>query len=109
MTLTVLLHIVKTVSGIYAKRFDINRDEIWYLTKLQEELGELTSAHLKATRRGRVGSQTPHELHMQKEEEAADLLAHLVLYADKNNIDLEKAIRRKWMAHLPNEIMKDNA
>ncbi|KZL05656.1 pyrophosphatase [Pseudovibrio ascidiaceicola] len=105
MTFKVLLHIVKTVSAIYAKRFNINRDEIWYLAKLQEELGELTAAHMKATRRGRSGSATPKELHMQKEDEAADLLAHLLLYADRNDLDLEKAIRRKWMAHLPAEIM----
>lgn len=103
MTLKVLLRLIKTVSDIYAKRFNINRDEIWYLAKLQEELGELTAAHMKASRRGRAGAATPTELHTQKEDEAADLLAHLLLYADRNNLDLEKGIRRKWMAHLPTQ------
>ncbi len=109
MTLKVLLHIVKTVSVIYAKRFSISRDEIWYLAKLQEELGELTAAHMKASRRGRAGSATPQELHAQMEDEAADLLAHLLLYADRNDLDLEKGIRRKWMAHLPKEVLDKHA
>ncbi|KZL21282.1 hypothetical protein PsAD2_00573 [Pseudovibrio axinellae] len=101
MTLKALLHAVRAVSNIYAKRFNITRDELWYLAKLQEELGELTAAHLKASRRGRSGTSTAQELHTQKEDEAADLLAHLLLYADQNDLDLEEAIRRKWMQYLP--------
>ncbi len=105
MTFKVLLRIVKTVSAIYAKRFNITRDEIWYLAKLQEELGELTAAHMRASRRARSGAATQKEEHIRMEDEAADLLAQLLLYADHNNLDLDQAIRRKWIAHLPTEIM----
>lgn len=103
MKLTSLTQIARAVSEVYASRFNINRDELWYLAKLQEELGELTAAHLKANSRGRTKGASPDELHQQMQEEAGDLLAHLLLYADKNNLDLEAAIRNKWMAHLPED------
>jgi hypothetical protein len=40
-TLKTLQDRVGAVSDIYAERFEINRDEVWHLAKLNEELGEL--------------------------------------------------------------------
>lgn len=36
-----------------------------------------------------------------KEEEAADVLAMLLLFARHNDIDLDAALERKWFSHLP--------
>ena len=37
---------VENISQIYASRFGITRDDDWQILKLQEEVGELTQAHL---------------------------------------------------------------
>ncbi|WP_413220682.1 hypothetical protein [Tritonibacter mobilis] len=36
----------KQVSDLYARRFGVTRDAAWYLGKMTEELGEVTSAYL---------------------------------------------------------------
>jgi NTP pyrophosphatase (non-canonical NTP hydrolase) len=100
-TLPVLSDLVVQVSDIYAQRNDIARDEDWYLLKLQEELGELTAEYLKLSGRGRLKGATPAALRMALEDEAADVLAMLLLFARNNNIDLEAAVERKWLRHLP--------
>jgi len=43
---------VEQVSAGYAREFGIQRDDDWFVLKLAEEVGELTSAYLAATRRG---------------------------------------------------------
>ncbi|MBI1199328.1 MAG: phosphoribosyl-ATP pyrophosphohydrolase [Phenylobacterium sp.] len=83
------------VSDIYARNFNIARDDDWYLLKLQEELGELAQAHLRLSRRGR-GEATEHD----RADEAADLLCMLLLYARRFDIDLDAAVRRKWLTWL---------
>jgi len=37
---------VEHISQIFASRFRITRDDNWQILKLQEEVGELTQAHL---------------------------------------------------------------
>ncbi len=93
--------LVARVSDIYAQRNDIARDDDWYLLKLQEELGELTAEYLKLSGRGRLKGAAPAEIRMALEDEAADVLAMLLLFAHNNRIDLEAALERKWFRHLP--------
>ena len=50
-----ITHIPKRVSDVYANKFGIKRDDDWFILKIQEELGELTAAHLKLTQRARIG------------------------------------------------------
>ena len=38
---------------------------------------------------------------MALENEAADLLATLLVFARHNNIDLDAALERKWFKYLP--------
>ncbi len=45
---------VEEVSQGYASRFGINRDANWFILKLQEEIGELTQAHLMLTGQART-------------------------------------------------------
>ena len=78
---------VQAVSDIYADAFGIERDEGWHLAKLQEELGELMAAHLKATGRGRTRrsdaeakADTDEDiLRRNVEDETADLFAQVLL------------------------------
>lgn len=88
------------VSDIYAERFGIDRSPSWYLAKLTEELGELVSADLKCEGNGRTGGCPEAALTSAREEEAADLFAHLLLFCRDRNIDLEQALARKWFKYL---------
>jgi len=88
------------VSDVYAARFNINRDELWSLAKISEEVGELTQAHLRLT--GRARSDESAELLRQKlADEVADVLGMLLIYAKSQNIDVGEAVERKWLRHLP--------
>jgi len=92
---------VAAVSDLYASRFEIDRDSAWYLVKLTEELGELTAADLKCAGKARTNHRSKDELKQALADEAADLLAHLLLFCRDREIDLEAAVREKWLKHLP--------
>ena len=91
---------VGAVSDIYAERFEINRDEVWHLAKLNEELGELVQAYLKSTGRGRAKDQAPEQLREDVENEVADLFAQVLLFAAWQEIDVARALERKWFKYL---------
>lgn len=95
------------ISDLYAKRFSIERTSDWYLIKIQEELGELSSAFLKLSGRARVSDQTQEEKKKNLEDELADVLAMTLLFAKSQGIDPAKAIQQKWYKHL--EAAKGNA
>ena len=99
-TLAQLTALVSEVSDTYASRNDIERDADWYLLKVQEELGELTAEYLKTTGRGRLKGAGPAEVRESLEDETADVLAMLLLFAGNNGIDLEAALERKWFHYL---------
>jgi NTP pyrophosphatase (non-canonical NTP hydrolase) len=83
------------ISDIYAGNYGIQRDDDWFLLKLQEELGELAQAHLRLSSRGR-GEATEHD----RADEAADVLCMLLLYCRRFGIDPDAAVRRKWLSWL---------
>lgn len=91
---------LKRVSDVYADKFGINRDDDWFVLKLQEELGELTAAHLKLTQRARVGELSNGELQKNLEDEIADVIAMTILFAEHKGVDVETAIKNKWFKHL---------
>ena len=98
VTLADLQASVLRISDIYAREHGIERDRDWALLKLQEELGELTAEHLRLTSRGR-GASDPAAL----ADEAADVLGMLLIYCDRAGVDIEQAMRRKWLAWLKEE------
>ncbi|MBK8202517.1 MAG: pyrophosphatase [Bdellovibrionales bacterium] len=91
---------LKQVSDIYAEKFNIKRDDDWFVLKIQEELGELSSAHLKITERARVGNQSKPELDKNLKDEIADVIAMTILFAHHKGIDVESAIKDKWFKYL---------
>lgn len=95
MTLDDLSAAVLRISDIYAGKYGIERDRDWALLKLQEELGELTAEHLRMTARAR-GEADAGKLG----DEAADVLGMLLIYCDRAGIDIEDAMRRKWLKWL---------
>ncbi|MNL39621.1 hypothetical protein D3C87_1619080 [compost metagenome] len=99
-TLAELTGLVAEVSDTYASRNDIARDDDWYLLKVQEELGELTAEYLKTTGRGRLKGADGASIRQALEDETADVLAMLLLFARTNHIDLDAALERKWFQYL---------
>jgi NTP pyrophosphatase (non-canonical NTP hydrolase) len=80
----------------YAAANGITRNDDWFILKLQEELGELTQVWMKLTDRGRKRGLSEAELREELANETADVLGHILLFAQKNGIDLAPAIARKW-------------
>lgn len=95
LTLSEVSDAAARISDIYAGKYAIARDDDWFMIKLQEELGELAQAHLRLSRRGR-GEATEHD----RADEAADVLCQLLLYCRRFDIDVEQAVRRKWLSWL---------
>ncbi len=87
---------VEEVSKSYSKEHGINRDNDWFIFKIQEELGELTQKYLMLTKRGRQKGFTEEEIRKQFEYEIADVLCCTLLFANHNNVDLMKNIEEKW-------------
>lgn len=96
-----LQHLAQRIGALYETEFGILRDDLWHLAKLSEELGELNAAWLSAHGRGRARGLDAAALSRAVEDEAADLFGFLLLFADRNGIDLAAALQRKWGAYLP--------
>lgn len=70
-----------------------NRESYYPLLGLQEEVGELAHAHLKALQ-GIRGTQEEH--HAAKIDAVADILIFLSDYCTANDIDLQEALNKEW-------------
>ncbi|WP_251152198.1 MazG nucleotide pyrophosphohydrolase domain-containing protein [Cellulosimicrobium sp. Marseille-Q4280] len=101
LTLPGLTDRVEDVSALYARKFGIDRDADWFALKLTEEVGELVQAFLAVTGRTRpraAGEPVPDGARQALADEVADVLAHLLLLARSQGVDVEAAVRRKWLA-----------
>ncbi|MFE6234668.1 pyrophosphatase [Cellulosimicrobium sp. NPDC057862] len=110
LTLSGLGERVEAVSALYARKFAVDRDPDWFMLKLAEEVGELTQAFLVATGRTRPrgaaspsGAAAPDATAVPDDgasalaDEVADVLAHLLLLARSQGVDVDAAVRRKWL------------
>jgi NTP pyrophosphatase (non-canonical NTP hydrolase) len=84
-------------SARYAEKNGLTRDPDWFVLKLQEEIGELTQIWNKLSGRGRRQGRSDEELRQALADETADVLGHILLFADQNGLDLAAAIERKWL------------
>ena len=89
----------EAISLRYAERNGFTRDDAWFMLKLQEEMGEVTQAFVKASGRGRTHGKSDAELKQDLADEVADLFGHLLLFCQHNDIDLAKAFEEKWLVH----------
>ncbi len=98
LTLPALGERVEAVSALYARKFGVDRDPDWFMLKFTEEVGELTQAFLAATGRtrprGGAGTSGPDGGASPLADEVADVLAHLLLLARSQGVDVEAAVRR---------------
>ena len=100
MDLVELSKKLEIISCGYAAKNGFERNSDWFLMKMQEELGELTQAHLKSSLRARSNGLSATELKTAVEEETADLLCHVLLYAMHHDVDLGAAVTKKWLSWL---------
>ena len=64
-------------------------------------MGELTAEYLRSSGRGRLKGADATAVRTALEDEAADVLAMVLLFARNNGIDLDAALERKWFKYLP--------
>jgi NTP pyrophosphatase (non-canonical NTP hydrolase) len=100
MNLNEISEKLSKVSDIYAAKFGIQRDNDWFILKIQEELGELSSAYLKLTQRGRIGQNSQADLNKNLRDEIADVVAMTLLFARHHGVDVEQALKDKWFNKL---------
>jgi len=92
---------VESVSALYAQRHDITRTDDWLLLKLGEEVGELTQAYLARSGRARDKGRSGTQLDDDFGAELADVLAHVLLIAQRFGVDLQAEVDRKWLVFSP--------
>jgi NTP pyrophosphatase (non-canonical NTP hydrolase) len=80
----------------YAEKFQIQRDDVFYLLKMQEELGELTRAFLELRGSEKKRKSTPEELKKKFSEDIAVLVGNALILAHHFEIDLEATIKTKF-------------
>jgi len=91
----------KAVNDIYVENFGLERDGLMLIGKITEEVGELAGAYLKCENRSRGADGDKAILRQELQDEAADLLGFLMVFAEVEGIDLEAAFERKWGKYLP--------
>lgn len=100
MDLRQLTDDVEIISQRYAEAFDVDRDDTWFLLKLQEEVGELTQAFLMRTGQARSKGLTPQQLDANFRAEMADVLCQLLLMARHHDVDVVAEVESKWLYRL---------
>jgi len=101
MDLQSLQRDVEAVSEFYARRHDIDRTDDWPILKLHEEVGELTQAYLARAGQARDKGRSPGELETDFRAEMADVLAQVLLLAERFNVDLVSEVDQKWLVWKP--------
>jgi NTP pyrophosphatase (non-canonical NTP hydrolase) len=97
MDIKTLTNEIEEVSKKYTSKFNIKRDDDWYILKLQEEVGELMQAYLMLTKRARQKDMNGEEIRDKFQKEVADVLGQILLISNNFKIDLEKVVEEKWL------------
>lgn len=89
------------VAKDYEERYGVVIDVDFAALKLAEEVGEFTQALLIAQGRCRPDKRRPEEAARQAvAHELADIVGMAIINAHRLGVDLEEAIRQKWL-HRP--------
>lgn len=97
-SLNALANRLEAISVAYAATYAIDRSGDWFLLKVQEEMGEMTQAWLTRTGRSR---RDEDDGAAQLAAEVADVLCQLMLFARAAGVDLDTAVREKWLRWEP--------
>lgn len=98
LDLNALADRLEAISACYAATNGIDRGGDWFLLKVHEEMGEMTQAYLTRTGRSR---RAPSDGEAQLAAETADVLCQLLVFARAAGIDLDAAVRDKWLKWEP--------
>jgi NTP pyrophosphatase (non-canonical NTP hydrolase) len=79
-----LMEQFETASALYAADNGMERDDDWFVLKLQEEMGELIQIWNRVTGRGRRKGMSDADLATALADETADVLGHILLFAHRN-------------------------
>ena len=84
---------------IYGKKYNVNiDDEEFALLKLYEEVGEFSQALLIHKKKSRPEKHVDESVSKEKmAEELADILGMTVVVCKVLGVDLETAVRKKWL------------
>lgn len=80
----------------YAEKFNIHRDDAFYLFKMQEELGELTRSFLELKGAEKKSRASEDELKKKFASDVASLVGNALILALHFGIDLESVIKDKF-------------
>jgi NTP pyrophosphatase (non-canonical NTP hydrolase) len=94
MELNQVAEYCETGWNAYAKAHSIHRDDVFYLLKLQEELGELTRRFLELRRQESVGDAA--KLREKFAGDCASIVGNALIMARHFGVDLEAHIRAKF-------------
>lgn len=97
-SLNTLADRLEAISAAYAATYAIDRGGDWFLLKVQEEMGEMTQAWLTRTGRSRRDADDGTA---QLPAEVADVFCQLLLFARAAGVDLDAAVREKWLRWEP--------
>lgn len=97
-SLNALADRLEAISAAYAATYAIDRSGDWFLLKVQEEMGEMTQAWLTKTGRSRRNEE---EGAAHLPTEVADVFCQLLLFARTAGVDLDTAVRNKWLRWEP--------
>lgn len=82
--------------GEWSRRNFPNNKPYHPLLGLQEEIGELSHAHLKGEQGIREGAGDPGALIEKKMDAVGDIVIYLADYCSRNGIDFEVAVSLTW-------------
>ena len=92
---------VNKIVSMYKEEYpDVQMDRDYFAHKLTEEWGECLKEYLMLTDRGRQKGFSKKEIKKNFSDEMADVFGYLLAFADNENIDLEKALEKKWFSYL---------
>ena len=92
----------KTIMTMYGEEFpEVQVDRDYYPFKISEEWGECMQAYLMYTDRGRQKGKTKEDIKEMFEQEIGDVFGFLLLFAEREGVDLEQALEKKWFKRLP--------
>lgn len=91
---------LEKVSKRYARRNGIDRNPDWFVHKINEEFGELTQAFLRKQGQARTHDLSEVEIQQNFEDEYADVLGHVLIFAINNDINIMSVMERKWLHYL---------
>ena len=82
--------------GQYVEKFQIRRDDEFYLFKMQEELGELTRIFLELRGSEKKRNLSMDELKKKFGSDIAVLVGNALILAYHFDVDLESSIKAKF-------------